>query len=60
MAILRTLSAERTPHAIGKNYASKTIPAGKLLERDSLDRYKEVFNLKTFYYLLTAWLGLPR
>ena len=29
-----TLSAERTLHAIGKNYAIKTIPAGKILERN--------------------------
>ena len=27
-----TLSAERTLHASGKNYAIKTIPAGKILE----------------------------
>ena len=33
-----TLSAERTLHAIGKNYAIKTIPAGKILERKLLDR----------------------
>ena len=33
-----TLSAERTLHAIGKNYAIKTIPAGKILERNLLDR----------------------
>ena len=33
-----TLSAERTLHAIGKNCAIKTIPAGKKLERNSLDR----------------------
>ena len=32
-----TLSAERTLHAIGKNYAIKTIPAGKRLERNLLD-----------------------
>ena len=34
------LSAERTLHAIGKNYAIKTIPAGKLLERNLIDDYK--------------------
>ena len=43
-----TLSAERTLHAIGKNYAIKTIPAGKILERNLLNRWNEVFNLKTF------------
>ena len=35
-----TLSAERTLHAIGKNYAIKTIPAGKILERNLIDHYK--------------------
>ena len=35
-------------HAIDKNYAIKTIPAEKLLERNLLDCKKEVFNLKTF------------
>ena len=33
-----TLFAERTLHAIGKNYAIKTIPAEKILERSLLDR----------------------
>ena len=33
-----TLSAEQTLHAIGKNYSIKTIPAGKILERNLLDR----------------------
>ena len=33
-----TFSAERTLHAIGKNYAIKIIPAGKILERISLER----------------------
>ena len=32
------LSPERTLHAIGKNYAIKTIPARKVLERNLLDR----------------------
>ena len=32
-----TLSAERTLHAIGENYAIKTIHAGKILERNLLD-----------------------
>ena len=32
-----TLSAKRTLHAIGKNYAVKTIPAGKKIERNLLD-----------------------
>ena len=32
-----TLSAERTLHDIGKNYAIKTILAGKILERNLLD-----------------------
>ena len=37
-ALLTTmLSAKRTLHAIGKNYAIKTIPAGKILERNLLD-----------------------
>ena len=35
-----TLSAERTLHATGKNYAVKTIPAGKILERNLLNHYK--------------------
>ena len=38
--LLQQLSAERTLHAIGKNYAIKTIPAGKLLERNLIDDYK--------------------
>ena len=39
MAVLTTtLSAERTLHKIGKNYAIKTIPAEKILERNLLDR----------------------
>ena len=33
-----TLSAERTLYAISKNYTIKTIPAGKILERNLLDR----------------------
>ena len=41
-------SAERTLHAIGKNYAIQTIPARKILERNLVDRLKEVFNLKIF------------
>ena len=37
-ALLTTmLSAKRTLHAIAKNYAIKTIPAGKILERNLLD-----------------------
>ena len=32
-----TLSAERTLHAIGKNYTIRTIPAGKILERNLVD-----------------------
>ena len=32
-----TLSAERTQHAIGKNYTTKTIPARKILEGNVLD-----------------------
>ena len=40
-----TLSAERTLHAIGKNYAIKTIPAAKILKCNLLD-HKKVFNLK--------------
>ena len=43
-----TLSVVRTLHAIGKNYAIKIIPTRKILERNLSDRYKKVFNLKTF------------
>ena len=38
IVLTTTLSAERTLHAIGKNYAIKTIPAGKILEHNLLDR----------------------
>ena len=38
MTILTTaLPAERTLNGIGKNYSIKTIPAGKILERNLLD-----------------------
>ena len=35
--VTTTIFAERTLHAIDKNYAIKTIPAGKILERNLID-----------------------
>ena len=55
LVLTTTLSAEWTLHAIRKNYVIKIIPAGKILERNLLDCYKKVFNLKTFKYLFKAW-----
>ena len=34
VVVTTTIFAKRTLHAIGKNYAIKTIPAGKILERN--------------------------